>query len=272
MAHDTDRDDGFNEAGPRSEQSPSIRYLVESALRSVASTSQSDQPGTRDEWVAHLAAAMVSDSETSHRAAISALVASGVSSSEVHQIYIPAVARYLGEMWVNDRASFVDVTVGSARLQALLREAGEPAEIGLIDRSIPLGQSVLMVIPPYEDHALGAFVAADQFRRHGLWVHMGIGLTRDELVDLIASSRFSLVGLTAATWTSVEQAGEFVDYIRAGLNHCPPMVIGGRAVSEPAKVERLTGVDYAVKTVREAVDRAGLMSISQENELDKLNT
>lgn len=268
MKHDGD----FNEVGLRSEQSPSIRYLVESALRSVASTTQSDKPTTRDEWVAHLAAAMVSDNETSHRIAISALVASGVSSSEVHQVYIPAVGRYLGEMWVNDRASFVDVTLGASRLQALLREAGAPAETGLIDRSIPLGQSVLMVIPPYEDHALGAFVAADQFRRHGLWVHMGIGLTRDELVDLISSSRFSLVGLTAATWGSVEKTGDFVDYIRSGLPHCPPVVIGGRAVSEPAEVERLTGVDYAVRTVREAVDRAGLMSISQENELDKLNT
>ncbi len=267
-----EQDDEFRNAGQSDGESPSIRYLVESALRSVASTSQSEKPSTRDEWIAHLAAAMVSDSETSHRAAISSLIASGVRSSEVYQSYIPAVSRYLGEMWVNDRASFVDVSLGSARLQALLREAGEPAEVSLLDRSIPLGQSVLMVIPPYEDHALGAFVAADQFRRHGLWVHMGIGLNRDELVELIASSRFSLVGLTAATWKSVEKAGDFVDYIRQGLDHCPPMVIGGRAVTEPAKVERLTGVDFAVKTVREAVDRAGLMSISQETGLDKLNT
>ena len=54
----------------------------------------------------------------------SSLIASGVRSSEVYQSYIPAVSRYLGEMWVNDRASFVDVSLGSARLQALLREAG----------------------------------------------------------------------------------------------------------------------------------------------------
>ncbi|NBD29045.1 MAG: hypothetical protein GVY31_03280 [Alphaproteobacteria bacterium] len=247
---------------------PTIRYLVESALRTVASTSQDEKPSTRSEWVAHLASAMVSESDTSHKAAISSLIANGVSSDEVYQTYIPAVARYLGEMWVSDRASFVDVTLGAARLQALLRDADEGKGL---DRSIPLGQSVLMVVPPYEDHSLGAFVAADQFRRHGLWVHMAIALNGSELIDLVASGRFSLIGLTASSSNSVEKSSEFVDYLRAGVDHCPPVVLGGHVVDEPAAIERRTGVDFAVRTVREAIERAGLMSISQESALDQLN-
>src|SRR6056297_4061045 len=138
-----------NGSGLNQQREPAIRFLVESALRSVLTKSQSDKPRSREEWVVYLAEAMISESETSHHAAISALVASGVSSEEVYQKYIPAVSRFLGEMWVSDKASFVDVTVGAARLQALFRNKAEPGEVGWLHRSIPLGQSVLMIAPDF---------------------------------------------------------------------------------------------------------------------------
>jgi methanogenic corrinoid protein MtbC1 len=256
---DENENDG---SGLRQDSDPAIRFLVESALRSVLNKTQSDKPRTRDEWIEFLADAMISDSETSHHAAISALVASGVTSEEVFQKYIPAVARFLGEMWVSDKASFVDVTVGAARLQALFRNKAEPGEVGWLSRSIPLGQSVLMIVPDFEDHSLGAFVAADQFRRHGLWVHMAIGLTRDEIAAMVESSGFSLLGITAATANSVEKSQKLVEYLKAKVDHCPPVAIGGQAVEDQAKVEKMTGADFAVRTVREAVERAGLSSVA----------
>jgi len=251
-----------NGSGIGQEGDPAIRFLVESALKSVLSKSQPDSPRNRGEWVAYLAEAMISASETSHHAALSKLMASGVSSEEVFQKYIPAVARFLGEMWVSDKASFVDVTVGAARLQALFRNKAEPGEVGWLNRSIPLGQSVLMIAPDFEDHSLGAFVAADQFRRHGLWVHMAIGLTNEEIAAMIETSGFSLLGISAATANSVEKSQKLVEYLKAKVDHCPPIAVGGLAVEDPAKVEKSTGADYAVRSVREAVERAGLSSVT----------
>jgi len=251
-----------NGSGIGQEGDPAIRFLVESALKSVLSKSQPDSPRNRGEWVAYLAEAMISASETSHHAALSKLMASGVSSEEVFQKYIPAVARFLGEMWVSDKASFVDVTVGAARLQALFRNKAEPGEVGWLHRSIPLGQSVLMIAPDFEDHSLGAFVAADQFRRHGLWVHMAIGLTNEEIAAMIETSGFSLLGISAATANSVEKSQKLVEYLKAKVDHCPPIAVGGLAVEDPAKVEKITGADYAVRSVREAVERAGLSSVT----------
>ena len=257
-----------NESGIDQKSDPAIRFLVESALRSVLSKVQVDNPRTRDEWIAHLAEAMISDSETSHHAAISSLVASGVSTEEVFQKYIPAVARFLGEMWVSDKASFVDVTVGAARLQALFRNKSEPGEVGWLSRSIPLGQSVLLIVPNFEDHSLGGFVAADQFRRHGLWVHMAIGLEYQEIAAIVETGGFSLIGITAATANSVEKSHNLVDYLKTNVEHCPPVAIGGPAVDDTDKVERITGADYAVRTVREAVERAGLSSVAEAKMID----
>lgn len=257
-----------NGSGLSRKREPAIKFLVESALRSVLSKSQSDKPRSREEWVAHLAEAMISDSETSHHAAISSLVATGVSSEEVYQKYIPAVSRFLGEMWVSDKASFVDVTVGAARLQALFRNKAEPGESGWLSRSIPLGQSVLMIVPSFENHSLGAFVAADQFRRHGLWVHMAIGLEDAEIAALVESSGFSLLGITAATAKSVERCRNVVEYLKSQVEHCPPIAIGGFAVENTEAVEYMTGAEFAVKSVREAVERAGLSSVAGTALLD----
>jgi len=175
----------------------------------------------------------------------------------------PSAARFLGELWVSDQASFVDVTVGASRLQGLFRQKESDVIARWADRSIPLGQSVLMVIPEYEQHALGAFVAADNLRRHGLWVHMAIGLNKRELAELVGSSRFAMIGVSVATRNSVEKTTELVDYIRSHTDYVPPVVIGGRAVEEDDKAVLRTGADFAVKTARDAIEKCGLSSVSE---------
>ena len=59
---------------------------------------------------------------------------------------------------------------GSRRSSARSATAMSAASV-----TVPLGHRILLVIPPGEDHTLGAFIAASQFRRYGLWVHLAIG-------------------------------------------------------------------------------------------------
>lgn len=250
-------------SGLAESQRPAIRFLVESALRTVMSNAVKAEPRTRDEWIGRLCEALMSESENSYQSVIASLIASGVSSEEVFQSYVPSAARSLGELWVSDQASFVDVTVGASRLQGLFRNKNEDVISRWADRSIPLGQSVLMIIPEYEQHALGAFVAADNLRRHGLWVHMAIGLNHSELAELVGSSRFAMIGISVATRNSVEKTTELVDYIRSNTDYVPPIVIGGRAVDEDGKAVLRTGADFAVRTAREAIEKCGLSSVSE---------
>ncbi|RBI73139.1 hypothetical protein DQW77_09835 [Roseovarius sp. TE539] len=257
-------------SGLSEDQEPALRNLVESALRRVASVKTSSRPRSRNEWIEHFCEALMSESETSHHAVLSALVSSGVTSEEVFQSYVPDAARRLGELWLNDQATFVEVTVGASRLQALFRRQGSDASGRWLDRSIPLGQSVLMITPQYEQHSLGAFVAADNLRRHGLWVHMAIGLNYQEIAEMIITSRFAMVGITASTWNSVEKTAKIIEYIRANVEEVPPIVIGGYAASDRQGVEKLSGADYVVMSAREAIERCGLSTTVESLSVDQV--
>ncbi|MEX0280182.1 MAG: B12-binding domain-containing protein [Arenibacterium sp.] len=241
-----------------------IRFLVESALQSVASSRQKNVPRGHDDWVDHLVGALMSESETSYQAVITSLIASGVTTDEVYELFVPDAARRLGQLWVEDRASFVDVTIGAGRLQSLYRDQAERGEKNWLDRSIPLGQSVLLIIPENEDHSLGAFVAANQFRRHGFWVRMAIGLNLEELVHLVKTGHFAMLGVTAATLKTVPQVTAMIDHLRSNVKKCPPIAVGGLVVSNHDGIASRTGADVAAKTVREAIEKCRLASIGEK--------
>ena len=232
-------------------------------MRKIASDYEGRNPKGREAWIERLCEALMSDSETSHHSVIGALVATGVTSEQVYQDYVPEAARRLGEMWISDSASFMDVTLGASRLQALFRAAGDAGGANMLGRSIPLGQEILMVIPAFEQHSLGAFVAADTFRRHGVWVRMAIGMEAAELVALLRVSRFTAVGLSLSTRKSVENAGELIEYLKMTVSSLPPVVVGGRVVSDGDDIAGLCGADHAVRSVREAIERCGLATVSE---------
>lgn len=256
--------------GTLQNQAPAIRQLVETALRGVISGRQKSQPRGRDEWVAHLADALMSESEAPHHAVIAALMSTGVGRRDIFQNYVPAAARYLGELWVGDKVSFVDVTVGASRLQSLFRSHPDDVARSWQGRSIPLGHSVLMVIPRFEGHSLGAFVAADSLRRHGLWTHMGIGLDGGELTEIVDSGQFSMIGITLGTPNSVEKATELIDFVRTKISHVPPIVIGGRAVEVMPDAVRRTGADHTARNAREAIEKCGLSAMVQASRCDEV--
>ncbi len=241
---------------------PAIRYLVESALRKVVDDKADGAPKVREDWINTLCDALVSTSESSHHQVIASMVASGMSMDDIFDNVLPDASRQLGERWVNDTASFVEVTVGASRIQKLVRSRGD-MQFAARDRLIPLGQSVLMVIPKFEDHSIGAFIAANQFRRHGLWTHMAIGLEPDEICAQISAQKFGMVGVTFGSAKTVESIEGLVDYLRSNLKSLPPLVLGGRGVQLVENVEERTGADHAVDTAREAIERCQLASLAK---------
>jgi methanogenic corrinoid protein MtbC1 len=258
-----DKDNEVSASNVSDDQPPAIRYLVESALRKVISGKDAAQPKNRQEWVAYLAEALISESDTPYQSVISSMMANGISSEEVFQRYVPDAARFLGEMWVNDTASFVDVTLGAARLQKLFRNREAYSRIDWRGRNIPLGHSVLMVIPPFEAHSLGAFVAADDLRRHGLWVHMGIGMEGQEIAELMQSNRFSMLGVTLATSESLKKAADLLHIVKKSVDTLPPIVIGGYVTVTDSEAVSQAGADFMARTAQEAISLCGLPTIHQ---------
>lgn len=250
-------------------QKEGVRFLVESALRKIVSEKQRGKdPRNREEWMARLCAALTDDSEQAYQSLIAAMMANGISTEEIYDSYVPEAARVLGEMWVQDRASFVDVTVGASRLQELFRSSDRAGPDKALARCIPLGQSVLMVVPTFEDHSIGAFVVADQFRRHGLWVHMAIGLDAGELRGLTGSGRFAMVGITSGSAKTLEPLADLIESLRADSRNCPPIVVGGYIVTKSRDAEKRIGADFVVRTAREAIERCGLASVAESLSID----
>ena len=250
---------------------PGIQFLVESALREVVSGKARSHPRCREEWLEYLIESLLSDSETAYVSAVASLAAAGVTREILCSDYIPALARRLGEMWVSDRINFVDVTLAAGRLQQHFRGEMLHDQKGWTSRSIPLGHSALMVIPKFEQHSLGAFIAADSMRRHGIWVHMAIGLDAEEVANSVRSCHFSMVGLTLGTPASVEKARDYVDAIRSGLDAVPPIVVGGRVVECLKNVASRVGSDLTARTAREAIEGCGLATVLPMAAMDHLS-
>lgn len=251
----------------RNEDKQGIRFLVESALRKVASDKKVAPPRDREGWIVLLCEALTDEADDAHQRVIASMISNGISTDDVFQVYVPEASRFLGELWVQDRASFVDVTVGASRLQALFRSQPDGGG-NVLSRSIPLGQAVLMVVPEFEDHSIGAFVAADQFRRHGVWVHMAIGMEHGELCELVRSGRFAMIGITAGSMKTVERLKDLIEYLRRSSGKSTPIVVGGHLVGTSREVERQTGADFSVRTAREAIELCGLASVVEPLTID----
>lgn len=234
-----------------------IHSLAESALKILADNRHGERQGVTGDWVERLCDAVVSDSETSHHRVISAMVSSGIRSDDIFDIYLPAVARELGERWMRDEATFVEVTLGTGRLQTLLRERAERGRGGAEAAS---ASSVLLVLPPFEAHALGVFIAADQFRRLGHSVQVAVAPSAAELGRLLDDREFAMLGLTCATRRAIPELREYVAAIRAQARSVPPVVIGGPLVASTPNLAETIGADRIAATCQDALAACGLVS------------
>lgn len=211
---------------------------------------------SKDERVRDLCDAVVNKDESIQHVVVAQMVAAGVSTADVAEEYVAQAARRLGEAWVDDTLSFSQVTIGAARLQEIVRSLGH-GEVGT-SVTVPLGHRVLLVIPPGEDHTLGAFIAASQFRRYGLWVHLAIGQSADEVAETVATQDFEMIGVSGAGRRALGPVSKLVTTIKQRCQHCAPVVIGGNLCNLENRVLDLTGADFVTTNPREAMSFCGL--------------
>lgn len=185
------------------------------------------------------------------------LRSNGVSDDDVIDKLIPSAARRIGEQWVRDELTFAQVTMSAARMQELARFLGGRRET--VPNTIPLGFNALLVIPKEEQHTMGAFVAADQFRRLGLWVHLAIGQEPDQLRRTVTENHFSMVGISAAARRSLPAVASSIDVLKEANNDLP-VILGGNIINIVENISEATKADLVTSNPREAVSFCGLPS------------
>lgn len=185
------------------------------------------------------------------------LVRQKIGAAAVADIYIPAAARQLGQDWHDDRTTFAEVTLATARLQSMLRAIGstwvadlaQPDQVG----------AVLLVVPPREQHTLGAMVVLGQLRRLGISVRLLVAPSPSELKKAMETARFDGVLISSASAVRLAELRVFVETIRRSGPRGMPIVLGGGLLHLVEDVKAKTGVDAVAPDLPTALEACSLV-------------
>jgi len=210
----------------------------------------------REALLNNLIEAALSGRPNHFEAVLTEMRQSRVSVAALADIDIPHAARKLGEDWMEDTISWMDVSIAVARLQSLLREIGLAWHA---DHSGDTGQgAVLMIIPDREQHTLGAMVAMAQMRRYGVSVCLRICPTLEELRSLVASRGFDGVMISVGLRENIDAVAKLVRQVKEMANPPLPVVIGGAITQSREDVAVCTGADLSTNDIGAALEVVGL--------------
>ena len=245
--------------GHRPAASVHERVLATVAARICASSDRSDD-GTSEGGQAQRLEALC-DAVVTSDAALDGAFAQlrrqhGVTDEELVDCHIPAAACQLGTDWSENRRSFAEVTIGTARLIAAVRRLGERWIADTVaDWRAP---NMAMVVPEAEQHRLGAMIAASQFRRLGVSVQMLIGRPEHEVIGRISEGGFDFVSFSLATREGLEQTRRLIQMLRKSVIELPPIVVGGALGSDAEGVRAQLGADVVACDPKQALSLCGI--------------
>lgn len=191
------------------------------------------------------------------------MLSRGISAEMIADVYIPHVARQMGDEWCDDQLSFARVTIGAARLQSLLRSLGERWCSDANQDNAGARSAVVVIVAQNVFHTLGALVLSGQLRRMGLSVRLSIGSTPVELRAICQSVDFNAAFISATCGERLDSLREIVEIIKESRPERTPVVIGGNVLDIDEDIAALTGADLVTNDPVEALKHCGLTSMNQ---------
>ncbi len=157
---------------------------------------------------------------------VQALYEQGVPLEEIYMRLLAPVARRLGTMWEEDRASFTQVTTGMWRIKQLVYDFSPLfQEFARTDEVAP---HAMLVPLPGSQHTLGLFMVSEFFRRGGWKVWGELAAGEADIVTAIKTQNFDLVGLSVSTEDQLPALARFVALLKEeSLNQKIGVMVGG---------------------------------------------
>ena len=231
-----------------------VTCLASQAL-SVLATRRPSRDGRKEEALLAQIEAAVRDSDPHRRIELLADIRRrSIPDAWVAEVLIPKVARRLGAAWCEDSMSFAEVTIGSARLQAMVRDLG-PTDAGDAHDGAPL---LAVIVPAHEHHTLGALTLTGQLRRLGFCVKLFLGVEEAEVVGALADDRFDAVLVSMADGDRVAWLAGFVKKLRKAVAGATPIIVGGAAVTRGLATDKHFSADIVTSDIFEALRAVGL--------------
>lgn len=180
-----------------------------------------------------------------------------ISCAEIADHYVPEAARRLGQGWDDDTLSFVQVTMGSARLQAVLREMGED---WIADASGSAdGPSLLVLLPKGEQHTLGALLLAGRLRRMGVSVCLRVGSEPAEVARLISTCAFRGALISVSGESRLEACSNLIKALKHSGNGSLMVALGGAILDGAEDEMRSTGADLVTNDISHVLHAMGIV-------------
>ncbi|MCR9176978.1 MAG: cobalamin B12-binding domain-containing protein [Alphaproteobacteria bacterium] len=119
----------------------------------------------------------------------------GVPIDIVYLGYIGQAATQLGTRWDDDEISLFDMTVAAGRMFGILRGLRGDFTPSLAKPE----KRALFATAPGEEHAIGITMAADMFSRRSWDIDLEVGLSHDQILEVVDNTDYPIVGLSAGS-------------------------------------------------------------------------
>ncbi len=183
---------------------------------------------------------------------VDAMLAGGNSVEAVFLEVLAPAARHLGLLWDADESDFVEVTMALWRLQEIVHELAARMP-GAAERRG--GERRALFAPlPGEQHGFGSLMVEEFFRRAGWTTASELSATEADLIGLVSSRWFELVGLTVTYETHVARLPGLIAALRgASRNPRLGIMVGGKVFTDHPELARDCGADATAADARQAV-------------------
>ena len=178
---------------------------------------------------------------------IASLAEQGWTSDAMITLLIEPGARALGDAWLADDCSELDLTIGLSMLQL----AGHAVRFEAGGQSIRNSRySILLATAPGEQHMLGTSLLADQFTDAGWRVEMAFPGSNEALANQLSAQHPDAVdiGLSDAMprLHALDRLRATIGQSRLAIPDQPTVIsVGGRLFAEATETARSVGADHA---------------------------
>ncbi len=217
--------------------------------RATLKPGESATPPTQEE-IANLASLVLGPDIDAAAAYITDVKQRGLTLDVLFVELLEPAARYLGQMWEEDRCDFIDVTLGVGRLQQLLAIFNETHSFPALGEM----RSVLMMSVAGEQHMFGISMVERFLRAAGWQVRTEMGLTSAQVEDLVSSQWFAVVGITLSCDSRLDAVSDAIKAIRhSSCNHSIGVMVGGPAFTAHPEYAGRVGADATAASAPTAV-------------------
>lgn len=222
-----------------------LAFLAREALGRLVSLRDQQGAEVRQEHLDVFLKALAGDGATDPQTLLDAMLELHLAPEMVACGYVAAAARSLGASWSTDELSFVDVTIRTERLHALVRRVDE-----ILDSAVrPQGPAALILVAEAEQHTLGAFVLALQLRLAGFSAVVRVAPVASDLTLLLAANRFDLALVSIGCAAGLDSGIGLVRTLRLLSRGEMRIYVGGAIPLPDDRLLNLTGADCVLRDV-----------------------